>query len=61
MQGIDDDLLKTRVINSMLEIYANAEGVVIFDALVWQLQNRNPLELAVVLVCGLWASRVWTF
>lgn len=59
--NLDDNLLKTRVINSMPEIYANAEGVVVFDALVWQLQTRDALELAAVLVCGLWASRVWTF
>lgn len=59
--NIDDDLLKTRIINGMPEIYANAEGVVVFDALVWQLQTRDALELAAVLVCGLWASRVWTF
>lgn len=59
--NLDDDLLKTRVINSMPEIYANAEGVVVFDALVWQLETRDALELAAVLVCGLWASRVWTF
>lgn len=59
--NIDDDLLKTRVINSISEIYANAEGVVVFDALVWQLQTRDALELAVVLICGLWASRVWSF
>ena len=61
MDSIDDDLLKTRVINCMAEMYANAEVVVTFDALVWQLQTRNLLELAVVLVCGLWVSRVWTF
>ena len=59
--NLDDDLLKTRVINSMPEIYANAEGVVVFDALVWQLQTRDALELAAVLVCGSWATRVWTF
>ena len=59
--NLDDDLLKTRIINSMPEIYANATGVVIFDALVWQLQTQDALELAAVLVCGLWASRVWTY
>ncbi|KAK0515302.1 hypothetical protein JMJ35_002681 [Cladonia borealis] len=59
--NLDDDLLKMNIINSMPEIYANAEAVVIFDALVWQLQTRDALELAAVLVCGLWASRVWTF
>ena len=59
--NLDDDLLKIKIINSMPEIYANAEAVVIFDALVWQLQTRDALELAAVLVCGLWASRVWTF
>ncbi|KAK3172255.1 hypothetical protein OEA41_005575 [Lepraria neglecta] len=59
--NLDDDLLKIRIINSMPEIYANAEAVVIFDALVWQLQTRDALELAAVLICGLWVSRVWTF
>ena len=59
--NLDDDLLKIKIINSMPEIYANAEAVVIFDALVWQLQTRDALELAAVLLCGLWASRVWTF
>ena len=59
--NLDDDLLKIKIINSMAEIYANAEAIVIFDALVWQLQTREALELAAVLICGLWASRVWTF
>ena len=59
--NLDDDLLKTRVINSMPEIYASAEGVVVFDALVWQLATRDALELAAVLSCGQWASRVWTY
>ena len=59
--NLEDDLLKTRVIDSMPKIYASAEGVVAFDALVWQLATRNALELAVVLVCGQWVSRVWMY
>ena len=54
--NLDDDLLKIKIINSMPEIYANAEAVVIFDALVWQLHTEDALELAAVLVCGLWAT-----
>lgn len=59
--NLDDDLLKTRIINSLSDIYKNAEGIVIFDAMVWQLQTLDPLELAAVVVCGQWASRVWTY
>lgn len=59
--NLDDDLLKTEIINSMPEIYANAEGIAIFDALAWQLQTRDLLELAVAIVCGTWVSRVWTY
>jgi len=39
--SIDDDLLKTRIINCLPEIYANAEGIAIFA---WQLHTRDPLE-----------------
>ena len=59
--NLEDDLLKTRFINSMPEIYASAEAVVVFDAQLWQLATRDALELAAVLVCGQWASRIWTY
>ncbi len=59
--NLADDLLKIRIINTLADVYTNADAVVIFDALAWQLQSRDPLEVAAVVACGAWASRIWTY
>ena len=59
--NLAQDLLKIRVINTLAQVYTNAEAVVIFDALTWQLQTTDPIDLAVVTICGGWASRIWTY
>ncbi|KAE8036871.1 hypothetical protein FH972_009504 [Carpinus fangiana] len=55
-----DDLLKISIINTLAETYDNADAVIIFDALAWHLRSSDPMDLAVILVCGLWSSRLWT-
>jgi ankyrin repeat protein len=52
---------KIDIINSLGEIYQNAAAVVIFDALVMDLQSTDPLDVAVTLLCGKWMTRVWTY
>ncbi|QSZ32964.1 hypothetical protein DSL72_002547 [Monilinia vaccinii-corymbosi] len=58
---IEDELLTVSLINSMPAVYGQAEAVLIFDALALQLHSTDPLEVAVALACGKWATRVWTF
>ena len=59
--SLEDDMLKVDVINTLHKIYTNADAVVIFDALALQLESYDCLEAAVLLRCGKWMSRVWTF
>ena len=56
-----DEMLRINVINLMPIIYSKAETVIIFDALLLQLHPESPLDVAMALVCGKWATRVWTF
>jgi len=60
-QSIQDEMIMVALINSMPEVYGRAEAVLIFDATVLQLQSTDLLEVAVALVCGKWATRVWTY
>ena len=57
----EDEMLKIDMINNLPQIYARADAVIIIDALVLQLHPKEPLDVAVALVCGKWATRVWTF
>lgn len=52
---------KTAIINSLADIYEKCEAVVIFDALTMHLHSEDPIETAVVMVCGKWMTRVWTW
>ena len=53
--------LKTKIINTLRNVYANAECIVVLDGLTIQLNSTDPLLTAAVLCCGLWLSRVWTY
>lgn len=58
---IEKEILKTDLINLMPEIYTNAKAVAIFDALVLQLKSENWMDALVLILCGKWITRVWTF
>ncbi|KAI9758892.1 MAG: hypothetical protein M1840_003740 [Geoglossum simile] len=53
--------LKTKIINSLYDVYRNAGVVVILDALTMQIRSGNHLEIAVILSCGRWLTRIWTY
>ncbi|EXJ81493.1 hypothetical protein A1O3_07786 [Capronia epimyces CBS 606.96] len=53
--------LKTRLINSLRHVYANAARIVVLDGLTLQLNSGDPLITAAILSCGRWLSRVWTY
>lgn len=52
---------KTDVINTMSDVYRNADAVVIFDALALQFESRSVTDVAVALTCGQWITRIWTY
>lgn len=59
--SIADEMLTVDLINSMPQVYGNAEAVLIFDATALQLHSTDPVDVAVALACGKWATRVWTY
>ena len=59
--SLEDELLTVDLINSMPEVYGQAEAVLIFDVLVLQLHSVDPVDVAVGLACGRWATRLWTY
>ncbi len=54
-------MLTIDIINNLPNIYARADAVIVIDALVLQLHPKDPVDVAVALACGKWATRVWTF
>ena len=52
---------KTAIINSLADIYEKSEAVIVFDALTMHLRSSDPIETAMVLTCGKWMNRVWTW
>jgi hypothetical protein len=50
--NLQEEIFKTEIINSLATVYRNADAVVIFDALTFQLHPRNLLDVAVALICG---------
>ncbi|KAJ4504725.1 hypothetical protein HRR83_003146 [Exophiala dermatitidis] len=55
-------VLKTKLINNLRHVYANATAIVVLDSLTLQLNCAgDPLITAAVLSCGMWLSRVWTY
>ena len=59
--SLEDELLTIDIINNLPLIYSQADAVLIIDALVLQLHETDPMDVAVTLSCGKWATRVWTF
>lgn len=55
-----EEIVKKDIINSLSSIYRNADAVVVFDAMLMRLRSRNPVDVAVVLLCGKWMTRIWT-
>jgi hypothetical protein len=58
---LHEEELKIAIINNLANIYQRANSVIIFDALVMQLQSTNLRDVAVCLICGKWMTRVWTY
>lgn len=59
--NVNDEMLITDIINMLPEIYALADSVIILDALNLQLHTDDVLDVAVILLCGKWVTRVWTY
>ncbi|KAK3169919.1 hypothetical protein OEA41_009303 [Lepraria neglecta] len=57
----EDEMLTIDIINTLPQIYSRADAVLIIDALVLQLHETDPIDVVVALMCGKWATRVWTF
>ncbi|OBT62970.1 hypothetical protein VE03_07613 [Pseudogymnoascus sp. 23342-1-I1] len=53
--------LKTNVVNSLINVYKNADTVIILDALTLQLSSEDPCDVAAILSCGRWLTRMWTY
>ena len=58
---LNEEKVKTKLINNMDNIYRNAKYVVILDALVLRLQSKDPVDVGLTVLFGQWASRVWTY
>lgn len=55
-----EEIVKKNVINNLAGIYRNADAVVIFDAMIMRLRSRDLVDVAIVLLCGKWMTRLWT-
>ena len=58
---LNEESVKTKLINSMDNVYRKAKYVVILDALLLRLQSQDPVDVGVTILFGQWASRVWTY
>ena len=58
---LNEELVKTKLINNMDNVYRNAKYVVILDTLLLRLQSQDPVDVGVTVLFGQWASRVWTY
>ena len=59
--ALEDDMLKTDIINTLPKIYSRADAVLIIDALVLQLHPQSLIDVAIAVACGKWTTRVWTY
>lgn len=57
----EEKSLQIEVINTLPQVYSNASAVVVLDALLLQVHPSSALDVAVVMVCGTWLTRVWTY
>ena len=55
-----EEVLKKDIINSLSDIYRNADAVIVFDAMVMGLRSRDLVDVAIMLLCGKWMTRLWT-
>lgn len=53
--------LKTNVVNSLIDVYRNADTVIILDALTLQLSSDDLCDVAAIFSCGRWLTRMWTY
>lgn len=58
---LNEESVKTKLINNMDNVYRKAKYVVILDALLLRLQSQDPVDVGVTILFGQWASRVWTY
>jgi ankyrin repeat protein len=59
--NVEDEMLTTDIINMLPSIYAKADSVIVLDALTLQFHTDDVLDVAVILLCGKWVTRVWTY
>lgn len=59
--NVAEERLKNELINMMTNIYGNATGVIVLDAMVMNMLSDQPLHIAIALLCGRWSRRMWTF
>ena len=53
--------LNRLLVNRMYDIYANAAGVVVLDALLLHMHSTHPADVAIGALMGQWMTRVWTY
>ena len=58
---LEEEVIKIAMINNLDGIYRRAESIIVFDALVMQLQPTDFVDVAICLSCGKWMRRLWTF
>ena len=58
---LNEEVVKTKLINNMDNVYRNAKYVVILDTLLLRLQSQDPVDVGVTVLFGRWVSRVWTY
>lgn len=58
---LEEEEIKIAIINNLDGIYRRAQSIIIFDALVMQLQSTDLVDVAICLSCGKWMRRLWTF
>lgn len=58
---LNEELVKTRLINNMDNVYRKAKYVVILDSLLLRLKSQDPVDVGVTLLFSRWATRVWTY
>ena len=58
---LKEELVKTKLINNMDNVYRNAKYVVILDSLLLRLKSQVPVDVGVTVLFSRWATRVWTY
>ena len=58
---LNEESVKTKLINNMDKVYRNARYVVILDSLLSRLKSQDPMDVGVTVLFSRWATRVWTY